>query len=48
MTQLEYTNFDFTFEFHVVELLYVLNFKSLQLFFTEIQAHSHVCHLCHK
>ena len=48
MSQLEYTNFDFTFDFLVVELLFVLNFKSLQLFSTEIQAHSHVRHLCHK
>ena len=37
MSLSEYTNSDFTFEFHVVELLYVLNFKSLQLFFNEIQ-----------
>ena len=48
MSQLEYTNSDFTFEFHVFELVYVFNFKTLQLFSTEIQAHSDVCHLCHK
>ena len=57
MSQIEYPNFDFTFEFRVFELLYVLNFKSLQLFSTEIKAHS-MCatyatsgtwhrHLCH-
>ena len=39
MSQSEYTNSDFTFEFHVVELLQMLNFKPLQLYFTVMFFH---------
>ena len=48
MGQSLFTNSDRRFEYHMVKLLYVQKFKSLLLFSTEIQPHSHLCHLCHK